>query len=94
MHMATQILTRKQKGEEIAKLPEDVERINDSSFWVRSQSGKGGYSVTLCHGKWSCDCFDHKYRQIKCKHIHAVELSNFEQRPESRFVLNLWEAPI
>ena len=74
--MATQILTRKQRGERI--IPQDIEQINPSTFWVRSQSGKAGYSVTMFQGKWTCDCFDHKFRGIKCKHIYAVESKIFE----------------
>ena len=68
--MATQVLTRKQRGEQIQ--PEDIEQVNKTSYFVRSQTGRGGYSVTLFHGRWTCDCFDHKYRNVQCKHIHAV----------------------
>ena len=86
--MATQLLTRKQRGEKIAS--EDIVQINSSSYFVRSQSGKGGYSVSLFLGKWSCDCFDHKYRQVQCKHIHAVQ-AQISKIPTERFSLGLWE---
>jgi len=91
--MATQILTRKQRGDMIA--PEDIEQINPSSFFVKSQRGRGGYSVTKAGQSWACDCFDHKFRGIKCKHIHAVEsqASKLPFNPAQRFVLGLWEAP-
>jgi len=90
--MATQIQTRKQRGDKI--VANDIEQINPESFWVKSQSGKGGYSVTLFQGKRTCDCFDHKFRGVKCKHIFAVESSMPKQTTNSKFVLNLWEAPI
>jgi hypothetical protein len=90
--MATQIQTRKQRGEQI--IADDIEQINPESFWVKSQSGKGGYSVTMFQGKWTCDCFDHKYRQIKCKHVYAIEtyISEHSAKSVQRFSLGLWEA--
>jgi hypothetical protein len=68
--MATHVLSRKQRGDMIAS--EDIVQINPTSFFVRSQSGTSGYAVTMVGQRWSCDCPDHKYRQIQCKHIHAV----------------------
>jgi rubredoxin len=53
--------------------PEDVTELNPGSFFVKSQSGKSGYSVTKAGQNWACDCFDHKFRGVKGKHIHAVE---------------------
>jgi hypothetical protein len=88
--MATQVLTRKQRGERIA--PEDVEQINPSSFFVRSQSGRSGYSVTRVGQSWECDCPDNRYRGVKCKHIYAVESYLPEQTADAHFALNLWEA--
>jgi hypothetical protein len=90
--MATTVQTRKERGEHI--LPQDIEQVNPSTFWVKSQSGKGGYSVTLFQGRWACDCPDNRYKGAKCKHIYAVESSLSEQIADARFVLNLWEAPI
>jgi hypothetical protein len=74
--MATQVLSRKQRGDRIA--PEDIVQINSSSFFVKSQTGRSGYSVTRVGQSWTCDCPDHKYRQIQCKHIHAVIASKSE----------------
>lgn len=89
--MATQVLSRKQRGEQIQ--PQDIEQINPETFWVKSQSGRGGYSVTLFRGKWTCDCADFKFRQIECKHIHAV-LQQTSQEPNWLYLLGLWEAPL
>jgi hypothetical protein len=91
--MATQILTRKQRGERIA--PEDIAELNPSSYFVRSQTDRSGYSVTRAWRDWMCDCPDHKYRGVQCKHIHAVEARIQGQSAElnHRFSLGLWEAP-
>jgi hypothetical protein len=85
--MATQILTRKQRGDMIA--PEDIEQINSSSYFVKSQAGHSGYSVTRVGQRWSCDCPDFRFRQIKCKHIHAAEA---KYPPVPSWSLGLWEA--
>jgi hypothetical protein len=77
------MLSRKERGDRI--LPQDIEQINPSTFWVKSQSGGGGYSVTLFGGKWTCDCPDHRFHQAKCKHIFAVEDVGSGR-------LGLWEA--
>jgi hypothetical protein len=89
--MATQVLSRKQKGDMIA--PENIVQMNSSSFFVKSQSGKSGYAVTKFGQSWTCDCPDHRYRQIQCKHIHAVTAAKSETGLSLRFSLGLWEAP-
>jgi hypothetical protein len=90
--MATQIQTRKQRGDMIA--PEDIVEMNASSFFVRSQTGKSGYAVTRGGQDWVCDCPDHKYRQVECKHIHAVQtqISKLSTEPVWSCPLGLWEA--
>jgi hypothetical protein len=90
MYMATQIQTRKQKGDMIA--PEDIEQINPQTYFVRSQTGRSGYAVTRAGRNWVCDCPDHKYRQVECKHIHAVE-TKYPSVSAWPFPLGLWEAP-
>ncbi|MGA2523799.1 MAG: SWIM zinc finger family protein [Candidatus Bathyarchaeia archaeon] len=85
--MATQILTRKQRGEKI--IADDIEEINTNSFFVRSQSGKSGYSVTRTGQSWACDCFDFKYRGLPCKHIFAVQKLLDERAQLSRYKLGL-----
>jgi len=52
-----------------------INRIDDSTYTVRSQSGNGSYLVVLTEGGWICECPDHKFRGLKCKHIWAVEFS-------------------
>ena len=78
--MATQILTRRQRGESIAKVSEEIERVSESTYRVRSQRGRTMYTVTSSWGKWTCDCPDYMYRGVKCKHIFAVEFALAEVR--------------
>jgi transposase-like protein len=35
----------------------------------------GEYRVSKESDRWTCDCPDHKYRGIKCKHIISIEIS-------------------
>jgi transposase-like protein len=44
-------------------------------YRVKSQSGHGVYTVVKKEGVWACSCPDHIYREVKCKHIWAVEFS-------------------
>jgi hypothetical protein len=86
-YMAIQLITRKQRGDMIH--PEDIVELNSSSFFVKSQTGRSGYAVTKAGQSWMCDCLDYRFRQIKCKHVHAVE-ARISKQPE-RFSLGLWE---
>ena len=52
--MATQVLTRKQMGDMIAL--EDIVELNPQTYFVKSQSSRGGYSVTRFGQSWTCDC--------------------------------------
>ena len=46
----------------------------DGATWsVPSQSGKGRYYVEVDGDESTCTCPDHEVRNVKCKHIHAVE---------------------
>jgi predicted nucleic acid-binding Zn finger protein len=89
-------MTRKQRGEQLAKTAQEIQRIDTQTFYVQSQTGKGGYTVNNSYGAWSCTCPDFVYRGIKCKHIHAVEFAIEEEPPRPkacRCMLNLWGAP-
>jgi transposase-like protein len=66
---------RAARGEAIAKVESNVRRIDQNEYRVKSQSGKGEYVVLSTELGWTCSCPDHAYRQVKCKHIFAVELS-------------------
>lgn len=70
----TQTNPREQKGLDIAKR-HDLIRIRDGFYKVHSQTTKREYNVVKCGESWQCDCPDHIFRHVCCKHIHAVEFS-------------------
>src|SRR3972149_4394910 len=74
--MSNQLTTsREERGQEIAKLDGQIKRIDGNTYEVLSQSGHGKYEVLNGSLGWMCQCPDHIYRGVKCKHIFAVELS-------------------
>jgi len=67
---------RELRGLEIAKARESqITRIDNATYVVLSQSGHGKYGVFLSEDEWRCECPDHRFRGVKCKHIWAVEFS-------------------
>ena len=66
---------RQQKGLQIAQMGNQIRRIDGQTYYVLSQSGNGKYRVSKTTDGWTCECPDHKYRRIKCKHIISVEFS-------------------
>jgi putative transposase len=74
--MATVLTTtRQERGQAIAKLDGQIKRIDENTYEVLSQSGNGKYEVLNTSLGWMCQCPDHIYRGVKCKHIFAVEIS-------------------
>ena len=71
--MAT--ITRQERGEAIARMQNQINRIDAHTYVVKSQSGNGEYRVCKSEDKWRCECPDHVHRNVKCKHIFAVEFS-------------------
>jgi len=67
--------SRELRGKAIAEAPNQITRIFDNLYEVKSQSGNGGYKVERNLVGWSCNCPDHIHRGVKCKHIWAVEIS-------------------
>jgi transposase-like protein len=67
---------RMERGLEIANgKTSQITRVDQDIYKVLSQSGNGEYFVYFSEDKWRCECPDHKFRGVKCKHIWAVELS-------------------
>ncbi len=64
---------RKQRGQEIAK--NGKVRLEGNKWLVPSQSSNKQYEVILGLGSSKCNCPDFAERQIKCKHIFAVEVT-------------------
>ena len=73
--MVTQPTTREQRGQQIAKLEGQIKRIDANTYEVLSQSRHGKYEVLNGSLGWMCQCPDHIYRGVTCKHIHAVLFS-------------------
>jgi len=74
--MTTQLTTsREERGQAIAKLSNQIQRVDNCIYTVKSQSGNGEYCVTKVDGEWVCQCPDNTYRHVECKHIFAVEFS-------------------
>ncbi|MFB3889845.1 MAG: transposase, partial [Candidatus Bathyarchaeia archaeon] len=69
------ITTREERGEFIAQLGNQIQRVEKDFYTVKSQSGNGEYAVTKVNGEWMCECPDNKYRHVACKHIHSVLFS-------------------
>lgn len=67
--------TREERGQSIAQLNEQIKRIDDYTYTVKSQSHNGEYIITKVDNEWLCECPDNKYRHVLCKHIHAVNFS-------------------
>lgn len=67
--------SREEKGKQIAQNNNQVKRIDEHTYKVKSQSSDKEYSIISSESGWICTCPDHTYRKICCKHIHAVEFS-------------------
>jgi transposase-like protein len=66
---------RELRGLEILSKGEQIKRIDSDTYRVRSQNGEGSYLVVRNGKEWSCECLDHRNRQVVCKHIYAVYFS-------------------
>jgi putative transposase len=87
--MAQLTTTREQRGEYIANLRNQIQKVEESFYVVKSQSNHGEYAVTKVDGEWVCECPDNKWRGVKCKHIFAVELSqHLNQRVKKSVVIS------
>jgi len=72
---------RELRGLEIIGKGNQIKRITPAMYRVNSQTNHGSYLVVKEGNDWSCECSDHKYRGVMCKHIYAVCFSlNLRQR--------------
>ena len=60
------------RGLGILWLGNQIQRVNDKSFLVKSQSGSSQYQVQWRSNKWICNCLDYLERCKPCKHVFAV----------------------
>jgi len=63
-----------------------VTRLDDHTYKVASQSTKAIYEILSTENGWICQCADHMYRGMKCKHIWAVEFSFAIRKEVSKIV--------
>jgi putative transposase len=76
--MATQLTqtdARQERGEAIVQRGNQVTYVEENLYTVKSQSHDGEYCISKVDGEWICECPDNKYRNVKCKHIYALEFS-------------------
>ncbi|MGI0062412.1 MAG: IS6 family transposase, partial [Nitrosotalea sp.] len=66
---------RQEKGREIANAHDQIRRIDAHHYKVKSQSRNIEHDIISTESGWKCDCEDHKFRHICCKHVHAIEFS-------------------
>jgi transposase-like protein len=60
------------RGDEIARLPDQIRRIDGWHYRVRSQSQPVWYNISWRKRFWACECpFNRKTHQT-CKHIYAI----------------------
>ncbi|HOI69956.1 MAG TPA: transposase [Methanothrix sp.] len=63
---------REERGRAIANQGNQIKKVSDTSFKVRSQSGNKVYEVKSTPTGMTCTCPDFVYRGGKCKHIMAT----------------------
>lgn len=64
--------TRETRGKAIADQGDQIKKVSDYSFRVKSQSGSKVYKVKATPNGMTCTCPDFVYRGGKCKHIQAT----------------------
>jgi transposase-like protein len=85
---AIKVSVREQKGTIIARNTGYVNRIDEHTYKVRSQSSDTYYDVINSELGFLCSCCDHIYRGVKCKHIFAVEFSlNIRNNVQSSIII-------
>jgi putative transposase len=75
------------------KVTYKVKSQSDSSKWytVVRQYGSERFTKWYSEGGWTCDCPDHSFRHVICKHIHAVLFSKLLRK---RVYQDTFQTPI
>ncbi len=64
------------RGKVIANIRSgDIKQLVLDTFLVPSQTIQGDYYTVKSGEKWTCECPDFTYRDLECKHIWAVKIS-------------------
>ena len=83
--LAVTLETRQVRAWEMLSNGNEIKRLNESAYRVKSQSGNGYYLVSKQGEDWTCECPDFIYRQVACKHIYATYFSlNFREHVTSK----------
>jgi transposase-like protein len=78
--LAVTLESRQIRAWEMLSNGNEIKRINENAYRVKSQSGKGSYLVVREGMDWTCECPDFVNRQVACKHIYCVFFSlNFRE---------------
>lgn len=62
---------RQIRGFSILAKGDSPQKLDREEYSIPSQSGNGRYKV-IHKQDWSCECPDFRFRNVICKHIHAV----------------------
>jgi transposase-like protein/predicted nucleic acid-binding Zn finger protein len=83
-----QVLSREERGRMIADKSNQIMRLDERFYKVVSQSSDRMYDVTKrLNGGWLCTCPDFVHRNVQCKHIWAVQISQaVRQEVEARVI--------
>jgi hypothetical protein len=71
--MPRQLVNRDEQCKLIAQTEGAMSMINESNYIVRSKSGYNTYTVSATQSGWACSFPDDTCRDVKCKHVYAVE---------------------
>ena len=71
LHIAKLEISNIQREQKALELVGNVSVLNSHLALVLSQSKKASYKVDYVNN--TCECPDHKYRGVQCKHIQAVK---------------------
>jgi len=83
--LAVKLETRQVRAWEMLSNGNEIKRINENAYRVKSQTGNGSYRVIREGLDWSCECPDFTNRQVACKHIYPVYFSlNFREHVTSK----------
>jgi transposase len=61
--------TREERGKVIAEKGNQIQKVKDNHYKVRSQSGNGSYEIKITGRGTECSCPDFQTRHQPCKHI-------------------------
>lgn len=71
-----QITQRQVRALAIVGQQDQIRRVNQITYKVKSQTSETWYDVVYKYNiGWICSCPDHTYRKAECKHIQSVYIS-------------------